>query len=126
MSETYNAPTLMLVRNIVHGFVVNVRKKTEYGLLERSGLVHTVGETRSGGKKYAYTEWSKLGGKIDKARQELEVEKARALAQLRALVVAQASAIQHNAELVDEIDLSAGFAQAAVDLNYKRPVLHEG
>ncbi|KAL1404999.1 hypothetical protein Q8F55_008617 [Vanrija albida] len=126
MSETYNAPTLMLVRNIVHGFVVNVRKKTEYGLLERSGLVHTVGETRSGGKKYAYTEWSKLGHKIDKARQELEMEKARALAQLRALVVEQASAIQHNAELVDEIDLTAGFAQAAVDLNYKRPVLHEG
>ncbi|TXT04394.1 hypothetical protein VHUM_04161 [Vanrija humicola] len=126
MSETYNAPTLMLVRNIVHGFVVSVRKKTEYGLLERSGLVHTVGETRSAGKKYAYTEWSKLGAKIDKARQELEVEKARALTQLRALVVEQASAIQHNAELVDEIDLSAGFAQAAVDLNYKRPVLHDG
>ena len=42
------------------------------------------------------------------------------------MIVEQAKAIQHNAELIDEIDLTTGFAQAAVDLNYVRPTLHEG
>lgn len=42
------------------------------------------------------------------------------------MVVERASTIQHNAELVDEIDLTAGFAQAALDLNYVRPTLNEG
>lgn len=41
------------------------------------------------------------------------------------MVVERASTIQHNAELVDEIDLTAGFAQAAVDLNYVRPTLND-
>jgi DNA mismatch repair ATPase MutS len=31
--------------------------------------------------------------------------------------------IQHNAALVDELDLSLSFAQTAVDLNYVRPTL---
>jgi DNA mismatch repair ATPase MutS len=71
-------------------------------------------------------EWTALGDKIDKALAELNVAQARALRRLRAMVVEHADAIQANAELVDEIDLTASFAQAAVELNLTRPVLHEG
>lgn len=48
---------------------------------------------------------------------------ARALSRLRAMVVERALTIQGNAERVDELDLTAGFAQAALDLNYVRPTL---
>jgi DNA mismatch repair ATPase MutS len=71
-------------------------------------------------------EWSALGTKIEKALAELSVAQARALRRLRAMVIEHADGIRANAELVDEIDLSAGFAQAAVELNLARPTLHEG
>jgi DNA mismatch repair ATPase MutS len=32
--------------------------------------------------------------------------------------------VQHNAHLVDELDLALSFAQTAVDLNYVRPKLN--
>lgn len=51
---------------------------------------------------------------------------SRALNRLRAVVIEHSRVVQHNAELVDELDVSAGFAQAAVELNYVRPVLDEG
>ncbi len=35
----------------------------------------------------------------------------------------EGEAIQHNAGLVDELDLSMGFAQTAVELDYVRPVM---
>ncbi|BEJ10769.1 hypothetical protein CspHIS471_0101910 [Cutaneotrichosporon sp. HIS471] len=66
-----------------------------------------------------------LGNKLDEAYLELGVAEARALNRLRAMVVERASTIQANAELVDELDLTAGFAQAALDLNYVRPVLDD-
>ena len=49
------------------------------------------------------------------------MEQRRAFDQLRALVVDYAGAIQHNAELVDELDLSMSFAQVAHELGYARP-----
>jgi DNA mismatch repair ATPase MutS len=45
---------------------------------------------------------------------------------LRAIVIEHSGTVQHNAELVDELDVSAGFGQAAVELNYVRPVLDAG
>jgi DNA mismatch repair ATPase MutS len=39
------------------------------------------------------------------------------------MVVERAPTIQANAERADELDLAAGFAQAALDLNYVRPTL---
>lgn len=71
-------------------------------------------------------EWTALGHKIDKALEELEMAKARALRRLRAMVIERADIIQQNAERIDEIDLTTGFAQAAVELGLTRPVLNEG
>lgn len=63
---------------------------------------------------------------MGKALEKLELAKSRALNRLRAMVVEHADMIQRNAELIDEIDLSSSFAQAAVDLRLTRPVLDEG
>jgi DNA mismatch repair ATPase MutS len=63
---------------------------------------------------------------MGKALEKLELAKSRALNRLRAMVVEHADMIQKNAELIDEIDLSSSFAQAAVDLRLTRPVLDEG
>jgi DNA mismatch repair ATPase MutS len=71
-------------------------------------------------------EWSSLGLEMGKALEKLELAKSRALNRLRAMVVEHADMIQKNAELIDEIDLSSSFAQAAVDLRLTRPVLDEG
>lgn len=38
-------------------------------------------------------------------------------------VVEQSDAIQHNSELVDELDLSLSFAQNAVEMNWVKPIL---
>lgn len=40
-------------------------------------------------------------------------------------IVDVADDIQHDAELVDELDLALSFAQTAVDLNYVRPTLSQ-
>lgn len=63
---------------------------------------------------------------MGKALEKLELAQSRALNRLRAMVVEHADMIQRNAELIDEIDLSSSFAQAAVDLRLTRPVLDEG
>jgi len=39
------------------------------------------------------------------------------------MIVQYGDDIQHNADLVDELDLSLSFAQTAEDLNYVRPIL---
>lgn len=70
-----------------------------------------------------HEDWSILGDQMDRAYNELDIAQSRALNRLRAMVIEHASAIQRNAELVDEIDLAAGFAQVAVDRNFVRPQL---
>ena len=35
----------------------------------------------------------------------------------------ESDAIQHNAGLVDELDLTIGFAQTAFELGYVRPIM---
>lgn len=71
-------------------------------------------------------EWTKLGKELDKTYAKLDIAQDRALIRMRAMVEERASAIQRNAELVDEIDMTAGFAQVAVDRNFVRPVLDNG
>ncbi|GMK56766.1 hypothetical protein CspeluHIS016_0306060 [Cutaneotrichosporon spelunceum] len=117
LQEEHGA-SLVLSNSARWGYVVTAKRRD---VLPKERF-HAVAEAKST-RTYAYNEWSALGAKLDEAHAELGVAEARALSRLRAMVVERAPTIQANAELADELDLTASFAQAATDLNYVRPVL---
>lgn len=54
LQDEFEADTLSLVANDKGGYFVNVKKKTELGRVERSGLFGSVSETR-GSKTFVYS-----------------------------------------------------------------------
>ncbi|KAL7420828.1 hypothetical protein Q5752_004781 [Cryptotrichosporon argae] len=123
LREKHGADGLVLERGARAGYVVGVSKKAECDALKKSKRFETVSES---GRTFAYLPWSTLGAKMDAATDKLLVAQRRAFDALRATIVERAADVQHNAELVDELDLAMSFAHTAVELNYVRPVLTTG
>ncbi|KLT41663.1 hypothetical protein CC85DRAFT_247234 [Cutaneotrichosporon oleaginosum] len=119
LQEEYGA-SLTLGTSARWGYVVTAKRRD---VLPKERF-HAVAEAKST-RTYAYNEWSALGARLEESYAELGVAEARALNRLRAMVVERAPTIQANAEAVDELDVAAGFAQAAQDLNYVRPTLDD-
>lgn len=77
-------------------------------------------------RAYTYAAWTALSANIGRVGEQIVAMQKEAFAQLRAEVCAESEAILQNARVLDEIDLTLGFAQAAVELGLVRPVIHEG
>lgn len=99
----------------------HVHAKTE---ISASGFILISGGKTT--KAYTYEKWSALSANIVHVGEKILATQKKAFAQLRAEVCAESEAILHNARVIDEIDLTLGFAQVAVELGLVRPVLHEG
>lgn len=49
----------------------------------------------------------------------------KAVKELCAMVADKADDIEHNSKVVDELDMSMGFAEVASNMGYTRPMLNE-
>lgn len=84
-----------------------------------------VGSTKSTMSFY-YTEWSRLGGRIDQARVHIRNEELRIFSTLRQEVIKNLVQLRRNAAVMDELDVACSFARLAEEQSLVRPILNTG
>ncbi|ORY34333.1 muts domain V-domain-containing protein [Naematelia encephala] len=119
-----NPKQLVLNKSDRHGWHVVLTKKSDYNKLNKDSDFEPIYETK-GSRCYAYNAWSALGAKRENVVQTLYTEQTVAFRAIRDKIAEWSELIQHNAELVDELDLAMGFAQVAIECDYVRPILND-
>jgi DNA mismatch repair ATPase MutS len=84
-----------------------------------------VGSTKSTMSFY-YTEWSRLGGRMDQARVHIRNEELRIFSSLRQEVIKNLIQLRRNAAVMDELDVACSFASLAEEQALVRPILNIG
>lgn len=76
-------------------------------------------------RTYYHADWTRVGMKLQKEREQLAECEGRMLETLRLEVLEHTAALRRNARLVDQLDVLLGFAQAAEELSLVRPHMDE-
>ena len=76
-------------------------------------------------KTFHDTEWTRLGGRIERTKLSINAEEQRILGLLRNGVVQNMMTLRRNAAVLDEIDVACAFATIAREQGLVRPVLSE-
>ena len=84
-----------------------------------------VGSTKSTMSFY-YTEWSRLGGRIDQAKVHIRNEELRIFSNLRHEVIKNLIQLRRNAAVMDELDVACSFATLAEEQSLVRPNVNTG
>lgn len=85
-------------------------------------VVHSTKSTMS----FYYTDWSRLGGRIDQAKEHIRREELRIFASLRQDVIRNLIELRRNAAVMDELDVACSFATLAEEQSLVRPILNTG
>lgn len=76
-------------------------------------------------RTFYHAEWTRIGMKLQKLREQLSEYEGRMLETLRLEVLGHTAALRRNARLIDQLDVLLGFAQVAQELNLVRPIMDE-
>ncbi|CAD6573230.1 MAG: DNA mismatch repair ATPase msh1, partial [Tremellales sp. Tagirdzhanova-0007] len=125
LRRNYDVDSLLLTKSFRHGYYILVPKRAQSTKLVKSKQFQAILENRAQ-STFTYNRWTALGARREGLAEELSAAQYKAFKELRDSVLKESDAIQHNAGLVDEMDLCMGFAQTAVELDYVRPVLTSG
>ncbi|KAF6766398.1 MutS2 protein [Ephemerocybe angulata] len=121
----FDAPSLTLRASPSQGMHVHVgRSRRDSKLLDIDPSFVKMSQSAST-KCYFYAPWSELGTKITGATTSLIQAEKEAFETLRGEVVSNASLLRNNAAIIDEMDVSIGFAALAEELKLVQPVLTE-
>ncbi|EIN13528.1 hypothetical protein PUNSTDRAFT_48476 [Punctularia strigosozonata HHB-11173 SS5] len=117
----YDAPSLTLRASRSHGLHVHLAKgKRDKAKLQASPSFILISESGSTAS-YFLQEWSRIGTLIFDTTAAISNEERLAFDGLRGEVVAHTTSLRRNARIIDELDVTLGFANLAVDLNLVRP-----
>lgn len=75
-------------------------------------------------KSYSFPEWSKLGRELYRVEYEIRLEEQKVMDQLKELVNSNITLLHHNGAIMDELDLSIGFATLAETEGWSRPMIN--
>ncbi|KAL1712079.1 muts domain V-domain-containing protein [Schizophyllum commune] len=119
----YSAPSLTLRSSPALGMHVHIaRRKRDCRLLDANPEFVKVAESGST-KGYFWRPWTQLGSEIVETTLALQVAEREAFDILRREINAHAPALRRNARVLDELDVTLGFAALAADHGYVRPVM---
>ena len=76
-------------------------------------------------RTFYHAEWTRIGMKLQKLREQLSEYEGRMLEALRLEVLEHTAALRRNARLIDQLDVLLGFAQVAQELNLVRPIMDD-
>lgn len=109
-----------------HGHVVWVTGTKEvtmdFSILGKISNAKSGKATRS----FYHQEWTLLGNQIEKVKENMRLEEQRVFDALRKLVVKNIVRLRRNAAVLDELDVSCGFAILAAEKQWVRPLLNNG
>ncbi|KAJ6519566.1 muts domain V-domain-containing protein [Mycena sanguinolenta] len=121
----YDAPSLTLRSSPSHGNHVHLQKAKR----DRKKIGENpefIGIAESGTtKSYFYQAWAQLGSQIFETTNALLIAEKEAFESLRMEVNSHAPQLRRNARILDELDVTLGFANLAKEMNFVRPVLTE-
>ncbi|WWC66879.1 uncharacterized protein I206_100786 [Kwoniella pini CBS 10737] len=120
--KRFSTPQLKLVKSVRYGYHIQMTI-SEATKVEKARSLERIGGTSGKIAYFAHGAWSALGAKTEIAMETLSMAQRRAERDLRNLVIEQADAIQVNAGLIDELDLTMCFAQNAKEMGWVRPSL---
>ncbi|KIJ21566.1 hypothetical protein PAXINDRAFT_159644 [Paxillus involutus ATCC 200175] len=121
----YNAPSLTLRTNPAHGMHVHIgRAKRDQAKIKTSSLFVAISENAST-SSYFYQSWSQLGGQIVETTVAITNTEKEIFNTLRDEVKAFSSQLRQNARIMDELDVTLGFANLATELKFIRPMIKE-
>ncbi|KAF8587368.1 hypothetical protein K439DRAFT_1652351 [Ramaria rubella] len=125
LQKRYDAPSLSLRTTGKHGVHVHVGKsRRDLGMIEGSPYFIPIASTNST-KSFFNQAWYLLGTEIMETMTQILAAERDAFETLRHEVNREASALRRNARIVDELDVTIGFANLAYEMQFVRPVLNE-
>ncbi|KAJ1311524.1 hypothetical protein OPQ81_010008 [Rhizoctonia solani] len=125
LQNEYGVPTLTLKIGVPHGIFVHVAKTKTYGAKLRTEESFIPLSKSGSTESYFYKPWSQLGTAITECQAAILQAERDALESLRIEVGSCAVALRRNARIIDEIDVTVGFAELAAEMNFVRPVVNE-
>ncbi|KAJ7786042.1 muts domain V-domain-containing protein [Mycena metata] len=121
----YDAVSLTLRSSPAHGMHVHLLKaKRDQRKINQNPEFVSIAESGTT-KCYFYQEWAQLGAQIIETTQALVTAEKEAFKSLRMDVNGRSPQLRRNARIVDELDVTLGFANLAKEMNFVRPVLTE-
>ncbi|KAJ7169620.1 muts domain V-domain-containing protein [Mycena filopes] len=121
----YDAASLTLRSSPAHGMHVHLLKaKRDQKKLTQNADFVSIAESGTT-KCYFYQEWAQLGAHIIETTQGLVAAEREAFESLRLDVNSHAQQLRRNARILDELDVTLGFANLAKEMNFVRPILTE-
>ncbi|KAJ7042505.1 muts domain V-domain-containing protein [Mycena alexandri] len=121
----YDAVSLTLRSSPAHGMHVHLLKaKRDQKKINQNPEFVSIAESGTT-KCYFYQEWAQLGAQIIETTQALVTAEKEAFESLRMDVNGHAPQLRRNARILDELDVTLGFANLAKEMNFVRPVLTE-
>ncbi|KDN50264.1 hypothetical protein RSAG8_01600, partial [Rhizoctonia solani AG-8 WAC10335] len=110
---------------VPHGIFVHVAKIRSYGAKLRNNEAFIPLSKSGSTESYFYKPWSQVGTSITECQAAILQAERDALESLRIEVGSCAVALRRNARIIDEIDVTVGFAELAAEMNFVRPVVNE-
>lgn len=77
-------------------------------------------------RTYYHEQFTKIGSRLGRVELELQEKEAVELQRLRLDVLVELGRLRRNAVMIHELDVLAGFATLAHELNLVRPTVHDG
>ncbi|KAJ9094952.1 hypothetical protein QFC21_005744 [Naganishia friedmannii] len=126
LQTEFNTPLLELKTSpFAPGLFVYVPiKKGNAGLVEQDDRLIPL-RTNKTAKTYLFGPWTVLGLQIQEIHDKIATAQEEAFDDLREQILTRQNELLINAGLLDEIDLTLGFAQAADELRWVRPEMQE-
>ncbi|EPQ60899.1 hypothetical protein GLOTRDRAFT_30591, partial [Gloeophyllum trabeum ATCC 11539] len=124
LRRTYDAPSLTLRSSPGHGMHVHLARKREQGSIKDSPRFVPMSESGTT-RTFFLQEWSLLGAEIVETTISLQLAEKEAVETLRNEVISCSTALRRNARVIDELDVTLGFATLASELNFVRPTVTE-
>ncbi|KAG8700213.1 DNA mismatch repair ATPase msh1 [Ceratobasidium sp. 395] len=125
LRREHGVPTLTLKMAPPHGIFVHISNTRKYGAQIRTSSEFIPLSKSGSTESFFYKPWSELGTSILECQAEIFQAERNALEALRAEVGGHAVALRRNARIIDEIDVTVGFAELAVEMNFVRPMVND-
>ncbi|KIJ68225.1 hypothetical protein HYDPIDRAFT_179416 [Hydnomerulius pinastri MD-312] len=121
----YGAPSLTLRTSPSQGMHVHIgRTKRDQAKIKSSPSFVGISESAST-STYFYQPWSQLGSQIVETTIAISNAEKEVFSTLRNEVKAFSTQLRLNARIMDELDVTLGFAKLATELRFVRPVIED-
>ncbi|OAX44824.1 hypothetical protein K503DRAFT_677712 [Rhizopogon vinicolor AM-OR11-026] len=122
-ADYVDAPSLTLRSSPAQGMHVHIgRSKRDQTAVKISPLFIGISESGST-SSYFYQPWSSLGNQLVETASAITNAEKEAFNLLRNEVSAFATDLRRNARIMDELDVTLGFASLAAEMQFTRPVI---